>query len=69
MESQTEFGMRIYAKRQGGHTHLRIFIGPKNSVSYGCAGEFIVRNEEFEAWRDGRISVEFREEGQQRRSL
>ena len=69
MESQREFGMRIYAKRQGDHTHLRIFIGQKNSVSYGSAGEFIVRNEEFEAWRDGRISVEFREEGQQRRSL
>jgi hypothetical protein len=55
------YAMRIYYDEQGGHTHLQIFAGKKEAPSFGCAGTIVLRNEEFAAWKDGRIKVQFLE--------
>ena len=54
---------RFRFKVLGGHTHVRLFCGPKGSLSLGFSGELVMRNEEFDAFvsevmRDGG-SIEF----------
>ncbi len=47
---------RFRYKKQGGHTHVRLFAG-KGSLSLGLCGSLVFRNEE---WEDfvGMISLE-----------
>ena len=45
---------------QGGHTHLRIWTGPVGR-GRGLAGNLVMTNEEFEAWKDGRLQIVFSE--------
>jgi hypothetical protein len=65
-EPQTEpqaYLLRIYFKTLGGHTHLRVFTG-KGKFSRGKAGDLTMTNAEFEAWKSGRIGLEFIDENE-----
>lgn len=53
--------IRIYWKRLGGHTHMRVFSGDLGGT-LGKAGDLGMTNEEFDAWRFGRHAIEFIEE-------
>jgi len=49
--------MRVYWKELGGHTHLRIFVGKESNIHLGKAGEIVMRNEEFAAFRDDQMKI------------
>jgi len=57
----SEKTIRIYWKRLGGHTHMRVFSGDLGRT-LGKAGDLVMTNEEFDAWRFGRHAIEFIEE-------
>jgi hypothetical protein len=66
----TSYIMRVRWKELGGHTHMQIFTG-REGGTLGKAGDLTFTNEEFRAWKDGKmvtdridgsIVVEFREE-------
>lgn len=48
--------MKITYRILGGHTHISIFTG-KNYL--GKAGDICMTNEEFEAWKNNTIKLEF----------
>ena len=39
----------IWWRIRGGHTHMRVVVGPSGAVA--LAGELVMRNEEFEEFR------------------
>lgn len=53
-----KYSMRVYFLRAGGHTHINIWTGP-NKFTHGKAGYICMTNDEFDAWHDGSIGVEF----------
>jgi hypothetical protein len=52
---------RAYWKVAGGHTHIVVFTGRKG-FTLGKAGELVMTNEEFEAWKQHGGLVEFVED-------
>ena len=55
-----EYKMRVYFQVLGGHTHLNIFTGRNiENGTLGKAGAMCMTNEEFTAWKSGRINLEF----------
>ena len=51
--------MRVHFDEQGGtHTHLHIWTG-KTGFTLGKAGTLTVTNEEFAAWKEGKLKFEF----------
>jgi hypothetical protein len=49
--------MKIYYMTQGGHTHMSIFTGTE--TNRGKAGTLTMTNEEFEAWKNGGMTLDF----------
>lgn len=54
--------MRVYFKQMGSHTHIRIFTG-KTDQTLGKAGDICMTNEEFKEWREGRIMMDWKDDG------
>lgn len=52
------YSMRVVWKVEGGHTHCAIFTG-QTHYTHGMAGIFTMTNEEFEAWKNGAMKIEF----------
>lgn len=52
MSAPHVFLFRLRYRVAGGHTHIRVFAG-RGDTSLGNAGEFVLRNEEFEFLRAG----------------
>ena len=52
------YTIRVYFEVLGGHTHMHIRVG-KTGCTLGGAGDIVMTNEEFEAWRMGKARVEF----------
>jgi len=49
--------IRFYYVELGGHTHIAVFSG--NEINRGKAGDLVMTNEEFAAFKDGTAIVEF----------
>lgn len=43
--------IRLYGSRQGGHTHIRVFVGP-DADHRAKAGDLVFRNEEWDLLED-----------------
>jgi hypothetical protein len=55
--SMSKLHMKIYYIVQGGHTHMSIFTG--SETNRGKAGTLTMTNEEFEAWKNGTMTLDF----------
>ncbi len=57
--------LRVYHKQLGGHTHMRVLTGSSTLVqtpTLGVSGDLIMTNEEFAAWQDKSILLQFIED-------
>lgn len=52
------YSMRITYQVLGGHTHVSIWTG-KAGYTHGKAGNIVMTNEEFTAWKNGTIITEW----------
>lgn len=54
--------MRMYYKVAGGHTHVRVFCGENVKGALAHCGQLTLRNEEFEALKNGQMEIDFKKE-------
>jgi hypothetical protein len=54
------YTMRVVFEVLGGHTHITIATG-KFGGQTGKCGEIIMTNEEFQAWREGQMVMQWEE--------
>ena len=52
------YQMKITYEVLGGHTHIHIWTGRPGCV-LGKAGDLCMTNEEFTAWKDNQIQLDF----------
>jgi hypothetical protein len=53
-----KYTIRLRYRILGGHTHIKIYSG-KTGGTLGCAGDFIMTNDEFQAWKERNVILEF----------
>ena len=54
------YALRVWYEVLGGHTHISIFSG-KRGCTLGKCGDICMTNDEFTAWRENTIAMEFKE--------
>jgi len=59
--AQMNYCMRVLYEPRGEHTHMRIYIG-QTDTTLALAGELVMRNEEFAAWKQYLLRTEFKPE-------
>lgn len=52
---------KIRYEKRGGHIHCRLFAAKSPNMTYAGCGDFVVREEEFEALQRAMSGVHFQE--------